>query len=70
MRSDWRWGLGCLAVVALWTMARVIRGFHYPLDVISGAMAGVVPGWIIGWAGWLERPLDSVVRLLRRLALA
>jgi hypothetical protein len=69
-RADWRWGLGCLALVALWTMARVARGLCYPLDVFTGALIGVVPGWILGWAGWLESPLDSVVRFLRRMALA
>jgi hypothetical protein len=69
-RSDWRCGLGCLAVIGLWTMTRVARGIYYPLDAFTGALSGGIAGWAIGWAGWLERPLDSIVRFLRRMALA
>jgi hypothetical protein len=69
-RADWRWGLSCLALVSLWVAARAARSTCYPLDVLAGALIGLIPGWIVGWAGWLERPLDAVVRFLRRMALA
>ena len=69
-RTDWRWGLACLVAVAVWTAARVFRGLYYPLDVVAGAMIGTLPGWALGWAGWLERPLAAIVRFLQRIALA
>lgn len=69
-RQDWRRGLGIFLITGLWAIAQVCCGFHYPLDVVAGATIGTALGWLLGAAGWLNRPLDALIRLARRLMLA
>ncbi|MBI5742544.1 MAG: phosphatase PAP2 family protein [Candidatus Niyogibacteria bacterium] len=39
---DKKWGTGFLAGAALISIARVIGGVHWPLDIIAGAVVGIL----------------------------
>ncbi|TSC57423.1 MAG: Bacitracin transport permease protein BCRC [Parcubacteria group bacterium Greene0416_79] len=41
-----RWGVWCYLASALIGMARVAAGVHYPLDIVGGAVLGILVGWI------------------------
>jgi len=69
-RRDWRWGLGVFLATGLWTGAQICCGHYYPMDVVVGAMTGASLAWLLGSARWLDRPLDALIRLARRLMLA
>lgn len=69
-RRDWRGGLSALLAANLWAAAQVGCGLHYPLDVAGGAATGVALGWLLGKAHWLDRPLNVVIGLVRRLMVA
>lgn len=69
-RRDWRWGLGYCLATGAWTGAQVCASLRYPLDIVAGTVIGIVPGWLIGSARWLDRPLNALIRLARRLMLA
>lgn len=69
-QRDWRWGLGFCLMTGLWATAQVCDGLRYPLDVIVGTALGVGLAWPLGMATRLERPLDAIIRLARRLMLA
>ena len=69
----WNRPLGIFAGVmgALWSVARVYAGVHYPTDVIAGAVLGIVTALVVGR---LMRLLSFIpmglLRLLRHLSLA
>jgi hypothetical protein len=67
---DWRLGLGSSLAVCLWTVAQALYGVYYPLDVIVGAAIGIGLAWWFRSMGWLKRPLDVLIGLLRRWMLA
>lgn len=69
-RRDWRWGLGYCLATGLWAMAQACYGLFYPSDVIVGTVIGAGLAWLLGYAGWLDRCLDGVIRLVRGLVLA
>jgi hypothetical protein len=69
-RRDWRWGLGLCLATGLWATAQVCYGLRYPLDVVVGTALGVGLAWPLGAATWLERPLNAIIHLARRLMLA
>lgn len=63
-----RWiGIG---VALLMGVGRIWVGIHYPLDILGGAVVGIVAGQT-AWGGrtWLGRGADGLVRLARLLKL-
>jgi len=69
-QRNWRWGLGLLLTTGLWVGARVCCGHNYPLDVVFGTVLGPSLAWLLGYAYWLDRPLEAVIRFARRLTMA
>jgi len=69
-RRSWRWGLGFSLATGMWAIAQVFDGVYYPLDVAVGTVIGVGLAWWLGSMAWLDRPLNAVIRLARRLMLA
>jgi undecaprenyl-diphosphatase len=65
-----RWGAAMLALSVGMTLARIVGGVHYPADVVAGAWLGGVGAWLVNCAAWLDRPLDAVTGLARRLRFA
>jgi len=64
-----RWGAVMLVLSVGMTLARVVGGVHYPADIVAGAWWGGVSAWLVNRATWLDRPLDRVAGLSRRLGL-
>jgi undecaprenyl-diphosphatase len=67
-----RW-LGVLMGVlgGLFGFARIFCGIHYPLDVLSGALVGLLSAWVVGRGQRVLEPLMStVIAVGRRLYLA
>ncbi len=63
-----RMGLGLYVLGALYALARVYAGVHYPLDVIGGALIGAAAAYFIHRLGFLLDPLaDRLIRLAQRL---
>lgn len=61
--------IGLLA--SLFALARVYCGVHYPLDVVSGALVGVLAAYVTTRAKRLLSPLSTlIIQLARRLNLA
>jgi len=61
--------MGLLA--SLFAIARVYCGVHYPLDVVSGALIGVLAAYVTARAGRLLGPLSTlIIESARRLNLA
>ncbi|MDY7077524.1 MAG: hypothetical protein SXV54_11445 [Chloroflexota bacterium] len=69
-RREWRWGLGCFLATGFWATAQVCLGLHYPLDVVVGAMLGSGLAWLLSSFAWLDRLLETFIRLTRRWMLA
>ena len=69
-RRDWRWGLGYCLATGLWAVAQACYGLFYPSDVIVGTVIGAGLAWLLGYADWLDRYLDVVIRFMRGLILA
>lgn len=69
-RQDWRWSLRCFLVTGLWAGAQVCLGLYYPMDVVVGTFLGAILGWPLSAVGWLDRRLESFIRLARRWMLA
>lgn len=62
-----RWGV---ALAALMAISRVWVGVHYPLDIVGGALVGMVAAALVRRAGDRVQPLlDGMEWLARRLAL-
>lgn len=64
-----RWGAVMLALGAGMTLSRVIGGVHYPADIVAGAWLGSVSAWVVDRVVWLDRPLNTVADLTRRMRL-
>ena len=61
--SRW-WKAGLLTYAALIAVERVYAGVHFPLDVLAGALVGVLSAWIIWHLPWRtpwRRPSVPVV---------
>jgi hypothetical protein len=69
-RRDWRWGLGCNLIVCLWAVTQIFAGVCYPIDVIVGTVIGLILAWLLDNVAWLDRPLDVLIYLVRRLMMA
>lgn len=66
-----RIGQGAVVLAALMGFSRVWIGVHYPLDIIGGAVVGVLSAGLVERNGERLRPLtDGLVRLAGRLGLA
>lgn len=37
-----KWGIGFFAATVLMTLSRVVAGIHYPLDILGGALIGIL----------------------------
>ena len=66
-----RTGAALYALAALWALARVYAGVHYPTDVIAGAVVGVAAGiaMTLLWR-WLIAVPRAVLRVMARFYLA
>ncbi len=63
-------GKVALGSALLMGMARIWVGIHYPLDIIGGAVVGMIAGQIAwGWRTVPGRRADGLVRLARLLKL-
>lgn len=71
----WLWrkkdGSIWLAASAAISFSRIWSGVHYPLDVISGALLGIVCALLIGklmrsWA-WFKRLYEAVIQLYEKV---
>ena len=40
-----------LSAALLISLARVFVGVHYPLDILVGALIGLLSGWVVWWGG-------------------
>jgi undecaprenyl-diphosphatase len=63
------WGAAMLALSVGMTFARIVGGVHYPADVVVGAWLGGMWAWLVNRMTWLDRPLDRVTGLARRIGL-
>jgi undecaprenyl-diphosphatase len=54
-----------LATAGLMSLARIGLGFHFPLDIIAGAIIGLIVAWLV----WLfDRPLNYLYNFLITIA--
>jgi undecaprenyl-diphosphatase len=61
--------MGVLA--GLFGLARIYCGVHYPLDVLAGALVGLLSAWVVGrWQRVLQPLMGVVIAVGRRLYLA
>jgi undecaprenyl-diphosphatase len=61
-----RWGLLIGVGAVLFSLARVIAGMHYPLDVVAGAALGIATTWAFARVLDVLRPVvDWALRLVR-----
>ncbi|MDE2019005.1 MAG: phosphatase PAP2 family protein [Patescibacteria group bacterium] len=44
-----KWGIWYFILAALIGVARIFVGVHWPLDIIGGALIGLLCGWFIHW---------------------
>lgn len=51
--------MGVLA--GLWGLARIYCGVHYPLDILTGGLVGVLSAYLVGRAHRLMTPLTAAV---------
>jgi undecaprenyl-diphosphatase len=65
-----QWGLALGVMAALFGLARVVAGVHYPLDVVAGALVGLAAAHIALRLPGLRLAARGVIRLGRRLLLA
>lgn len=50
-----KWGIGFFVAVTLMTVSRVIAGIHYPLDILGGALIGIIVAYgAFRGARWLS----------------
>ncbi len=63
-----RMGTALLLLGALYALARVYAGVHYPSDVIGGALIGAGAAYLVHRLDFLLDPLaDRLIRLAQRL---
>lgn len=55
-----RWGVRYLVLALLIGLARIYAGVHWPLDILGGALIGILSGFATHAA--LRRPLRDLVR--------
>ncbi len=61
-----RWGLVVGVGALLFSFARVFAGMHYPLDVVGGALLGILTAWVFAQVLNLIKPVvDWALRLVR-----
>ena len=65
-----QWGIGMGIVAALFGLARVMAGVHYPLDIVGGALVGIVAAHLALRVPGLGALARLTIRLGRRLLLA
>jgi undecaprenyl-diphosphatase len=44
-----KWGIWYFVLSAIMGVARIYVGVHWPLDIVIGALIGVISGWFIHW---------------------
>ena len=60
-----------LFLAALWSLARVYNGLHYPSDVLGGALIGIAVACLVTLGMWAIEPVSArVLDAARRLHLA
>ena len=66
-----RTGAALYALAALWGLARIYAGVHYPTDVIGGALIGIASGiaMTLVWRRLIAVP-RAILRLMARFYLA
>ncbi|HET9103797.1 MAG TPA: phosphatase PAP2 family protein [Solirubrobacteraceae bacterium] len=84
LRSKLRWGAVVMLFTVILMFGRVALGFHYPTDVIGGALIGALAALYL-WTrparslidtatdragGWWDQGLDAALRIPRRFARA
>ncbi len=70
-QTDRRLGALMGVLAGLFGFARVYCGVHYPLDVVAGALTGLLSAYVVGKARRLLTPLtEAVVAIGRKLYLA
>lgn len=67
---DRTWGLAMAGVAALFGLARIMAGVHYPLDVAAGALVGLAAAWLALRLPGLGLLARGAIRAGRRLMLA
>mgnify|MGYP001366898499 CR=1 FL=1 len=66
-----RWGMVIGVAALLFSLARVYAGMHFPLDVVTGALVGVLTTYTFSkLLGMLQPILNLAFRMLRTLFLA
>ncbi len=46
-KHDRDWGIAFFVLALIVAVSRVFVGVHYPVDVVSGAIIGLLAGWIV-----------------------
>ncbi len=78
LRSKPRWGAITLAFALILLVGRVALGYHYPTDVLGGAMIGTLAAVVLAWppigrlvdglsdtvGGYWDRASDAALRRL------
>ncbi len=60
-KADRKWGLIMLILAMAFGLSRIIAGVHYPLDIVGGALWGIICTLL---AGRLARYLDPLLNRL------
>jgi undecaprenyl-diphosphatase len=47
--ADRKWGIWYFLLTCIMGIARVYVGVHWPLDILGGAVIGLLSGWFIHW---------------------
>jgi len=62
-KHDRDWGIAFFMLAAVVAVSRVFVGVHYPVDVLAGAVVGILAGWIVGWFEGREwRKMERALR--------
>ncbi len=65
-----QWGIALGVLAGLFGLARVMAGVHYPLDVVGGAVVGIVAAHVALRVPGLRLTTRALIRVGRRLLLA
>ena len=69
--KNFKYGLLLLVLAILSSCGRIYIGVHYPLDVIAGAIVGIITGFLaLGTNRLIEPLLNRIFSLLRKFCLA